>query len=279
MKKLIRSLFKIKILETLLLKINSGKEYGALTTKLTPNHNEYQKNTTRHATRNGIKFELDISDIVDWFIYFDFKEPSRDKLLSLINKNSTVLDIGANIGQVALQCAQRANAGQVHAFEPFPKTFKKLEKHLTLNAFDNLSIHNIGLGNAAGELFFQTNFIGNPGMNRITNNEKLASTKISIVRLDNFMVDNNIQQVDLIKIDVEGFEFEVLKGAQETIQKYHPKLFIELDDENLKLQNSSAKELVSWLKAYNYQITNADTSVNVESTSDFTNCHFDIICV
>lgn len=102
---------------------------------------------------------------------------------------------------------------------------------------------------------------------------------VKIVSLDTFLAKKYLKSIDLIKIDVEGYEYEVLKGAKKTIFEYRPVLFIEIDDNNLKQQNSSASNVISWLDDLGYSIKRADTLEPVDSNYEkFKNCHFDVIC-
>ena len=97
--------------------------------------------------------------------------------------------------------------------------------------------------------------------------------------MDKWCNDNNITKIDLIKIDVEGFEMNVLKGGIQTLQKFKPKMFIELDDNNLKDVGSSAKELINFIAKLDYKIINAEDETPITADTDFTNCHYDIICL
>jgi len=69
----------------------------------------------------------------------------------------------------------------------------------------------------------------------------------------------------------------VLNGAIEVIKRFHPKFFIELDDNNLKEQNSSARELVQFLVDNDYTVVNAETQNKIYPELNFDNCHYDII--
>ena len=75
-----------------------GKEFGKAITKFPPNHYQYKTGTIRRVERDGIQYELDLSDLVDWYIYFGFKEPSRMILYKLVKDGSIIMDIGANVG-------------------------------------------------------------------------------------------------------------------------------------------------------------------------------------
>ncbi|MBK7684492.1 MAG: FkbM family methyltransferase [Bacteroidetes bacterium] len=86
-----------------------------------------------------------------------------------------------------------------------------------------------------------------------------------------------MKKVDFIKIDVEGYEYAVLSGARETL-KSKPVLFIEVNDNSLKENKSSAKELIELLIAANYStFYRADNGDPISSNTNFINCHFDLI--
>jgi len=70
----------------------------------------------------------------------------------------------------------------------------------------------------------------------------------------------------------------VLKGGEQTIKTYRPKMFIELDDNNLKVQGGSAAELIALLESWGYAITHSETKSKVTSQCNFKDCHYDIIC-
>lgn len=84
--------------------------------------------------------------------------------------------------------------------------------------------------------------------------------------------------VNLIKIDVEGYELRVLLGAEATLKKFYPILFIEINDANLCYQGDSARDLIQFLFRIGYtRITNATTEQLISIDEDITNQHLDII--
>ena len=116
----------------------------------------------------------------------------------------------------------------------------------------------------------------NKGGNRISSLTN-HTPNIHVTTLDHYVKRKNINRIDLIKIDVEGYELNVLRGGIKSIEKFKPILFIELDDENLKQQNSSAKELIAFLKNYYNSITDAFSGEDIRVENNFSNCHTDII--
>ncbi|MEO7043671.1 MAG: FkbM family methyltransferase, partial [Ferruginibacter sp.] len=141
----------------------------------------------------------------------------------------------------------------------FPDTFKKFRKNLDQNPdiSNKIQIENIGLGAVPGVLNMYQDCETNSGANRMVpvgkNNETVEVT-VLVTTMDNFIKEKNIKKIDLIKIDVEGFEMMVLQGAKETLRNFKPALFIELDDANLKKQGDSAEGLCNFLIEYGYKI-------------------------
>lgn len=116
-------------------------------------------------------------------------------------------------------------------------------------------------------------------MHKIINSESSQTIPIKIDTLDNFTDQNKINKIDLIKLVVEGYEMKVLKGCQRVIYKFRPILYIELDDKFLKEQESSAKHLIEFLEENQYYIIRADNNCEISSKNDYTNCHYDIVCL
>lgn len=274
-----RLIWKIRPLENILVWLTKGKEYGKLVTKFPPNHYQYKVGSIRTVERDGIRYQLDLADLVDWYIYFGFIEPARMNLYNLVKPGSIVMDVGANVGDTTMHLAKYAGEkGQVHSFEPDTYNFARITKNLSLNNFKNITLNNLGLGAEESYLKIIVRDEHNRGMNQLIKEElKEGDAGVKIVKLDDYISENAIDHVDLIKIDVEGFDFEVLKGASQILDRIKPDLFIELDDRCLKKQASSAMELVAFLNTKGYEVKHAETAEKITSEMDFENCHFDII--
>lgn len=277
----IRSCFIQVKLDYIIRNFTKEKLPSSFIGKLAPNNYQYKQGTIRKFNYQKIYLEVDISDYIGHQIYFGFKDDSNEKLMSLVSPEYTILDIGTNIGSTLLQFANLTKEkGMVFGFEPDQINYKECVKNIGLNNLKNIAVENIGLGNEKGSFNLVVDTETNRGGNRISfNNEpQKTSTIINVERLDDWIINKNITRVDIIKIDVEGFEMNVLKGALETLNKFKPQLFIELDDNNLKQVGSNAKELITFIENMNYSISNAENNEKVNANDDFINCHFDLIC-
>lgn len=246
--------------------------------KLIPLPLQYKPETYRESRKDGVKFKLDLHQSVDHFIYWMYPESSSDRLLELADKSKVIFDVGANIGSTALLMANRNPNAIIHAFEPHHGNFTKARKNLSLNNFRLVTFHPFGLGNKAETKRLYEVVSENSGMNRIMETEvSLPFTEIEIRTMDAFVKGKGIDKPDLIKIDVEGFEMNVLSGAEQTLKSF-PVLFIELDDNNLRMNNSNAAKLVCYLMNAGYNhFHRADTMDTITEKTNFTNCHFDLI--
>ena len=275
----LRLLWKAPVLEKLLVNLTMNKPLDSFFSKVTPNHYQYSQNSIREVVRDNIRYRLDISDIIDWCIYFGFKESSKEMLYSLMSKGQTIIDVGANVGDITMHSAKIVGAyGAVYSFEPDLENYRRLEKNLKLNKFTNITVNNFGLGNEKGIFYMKNINSKNRGMNKIVSKDMMEGThEIKVNRLDSYVKENKLDKVDLIKIDVEGFEYNVLQSSTETIKKFHPIFFIELNDKHLIEQGSSAKELVQFLENENYTIINSETNQFIDSNTSFDHCHYDIV--
>ena len=142
-----------------------------------------------------------------------------------------VLDIGSNMGNHMLYYCSNLGAKKVHCFEPNQFNLEQLQKNISLNHLEKtVTVYPYALGAESGKGVQADFSLGNTGMNRI---DKVADATgaeavIEIRSLDSL----GIQQANFMKIDVEGFEVEVLKGAGNTIKQCKPVVMIEVFENN-----------------------------------------------
>lgn len=250
-------------------------------TKIIPQEYLYPKKSPRYYDKNGIKLNLNISNVIDHGIYFGIQDSGFENLIKLIKPHFHIFDIGANIGTTAVKFAKLSSKGKVYAFEPSSLNFKRLTEHISMNNIDNLVCENFAFGDRYGTLKLYSVDENNPGMNMILDHAEsdLIFENIKITTVDSYVSSKNIESIDLIKIDVEGFEFNVLKGALESISRFRPIIFMEVIDIYLKNNGSSAQEILTFFEKLNYKVFKSYNMTELNSQSNTDNVQFDIICL
>lgn len=136
------------------------------------------------------------------------------------------IDVGAFIGRYSVILNNRFK--KIYAFEPSWSTYQRLKKNILINKIENVSALRLALMDQNG--FFDMNIKYTPGTNSLLNDKNLLGLElVECCRLDDLIFNGKI---DLIKIDVEGAEKEVLRGAEETIRVNRPRIIIEVEKEN-----------------------------------------------
>ncbi len=202
----------------------------------------------------GLQYQGNLNNSVEFTLFYlgAFEKPLlfflRDTLANLKNASPesqhNFFDIGANIGQHSLFMSLHAD--QVHSFEPYSVVSQKLEHHIDLNKVTNIQLHRVGLSNKMEELDFFAPTGRNQGIGSFDagtvskGNKKLG--KLALVRGDSYLAENAIQDITLLKIDVEGFEKSVVEGLQETLARTRPVIVVEVTYGN-SLSFSSLQEL------------------------------------
>ncbi len=192
-----------------------------------------------------------------------YETPLRESLAPQIQSGGVVLDIGANVGALSLFFAQRVGpSGRVIAFEPGFPFFERLKGNLALNGprLAHVEPHNLGLGEKEGQLFWQEDpsFPGNATLTLPT------GTAVPVTTLDLFQSRHPIDRCDFIKIDVEGMELEVLRGAEAFVARFRPLIALEAIMEfEASCGKPIRREMEALLKRWGYRLEDAITRVPV----------------
>ncbi|MCA6379088.1 MAG: FkbM family methyltransferase [Cytophagales bacterium] len=246
--------------------------------RLIPHSYTYQENDYRIVTRHDVKLKLYLSDYLGHCLYFQYRNPeleSYKKLFDHVRATSICIDVGSNIGYVALVMATIARQGRVIGFEPDSSNYNRLMENFELNNLPNVQVYNLGLGEKCSIEGMEVN-PESTGRNKIMLGK--SDNKVKIVSLDEQLKNISLDVINLIKIDVEGYELKVLKGGKATLTKYLPIIFIEIDDRNLACYGDRPEELVSLLSEIGYKnFINVQTNQRITASSDFNNVHFDMI--
>jgi FkbM family methyltransferase len=207
-------------------------------------------------TRDGCVFELHMPEDDTWFsIYFDgtFETGTLDVMKKIIRKDDVVLDIGANLGWYSVNIAKLLPVSKIHAFEPVPNIFSKLRRHCALNGVDaKVVLNQVALGDADGTIELHT-FPDLPhGHSSISTLGKTdyVTSIAKMVTLDSFLHEHSVDTVDFIKMDVEGAEMLVLKGAESLLKRENAPIWvIELNTETAKSFGHTPTDVLQTLVA------------------------------
>jgi FkbM family methyltransferase len=203
---------------------------------------------------DGIRWELDLREVIDASLFFSGSfEPRAERIMARhLAPGMTAIDVGANIGYHTLRMARSVGPeGQVVAIEPGPRAVSRLRRNLALNTFSNVDVVVAALGDHDAELVelhVQSSYplSGSSGTERAL---------VRVARLDGLVLERELRRVDLIKIDVDGQEAKVLRGAVETLERFHPVLFFELTPSVVEARGDSVAELFASLVSLGYSIS------------------------
>jgi FkbM family methyltransferase len=175
------------------------------------------------------------------------RDSDEDFLRSVLKEGDVYVDVGANIGTLAL-CASQivGNTGKVIAIEAHPRTYTYLSKNIFLNNFTNIRQLNFAAGNKEGTLIFSD--INSDDQNKVIVGSE-NGIKVPVTTLNLFMEKEN--EIKLIKIDVEGFEKFVIEGAREILKKTNM-VFFESWDQHFNTYGYTVAEVISLLESMNF---------------------------
>ena len=189
-------------------------------------------------------------------------EPECTFLLAkLIRERDIAFDIGANFGWYSCHLAQLVGeAGKVHIFEP-TNAIDELKSNLVLNKFDARCVLNsVALGEKQGtETLFVPEKLGTAFASlREHSYGKTRKISVPVRKLDDYVAAHNIRDIAFMKIDVEGAEHLVLKGAENVLKRYCPVIMLELYKPHIECFGYSPEELISYLGDLRYHLFEVD---------------------
>jgi FkbM family methyltransferase len=191
----------------------------------------YEKHTITGGTIKGLNFFAAKRVFYSkWFWDGTFEKEMCNCLRRSTKKDAVCYDIGANIGYHALVMAEAAENGQVYAFEPIPQVCDILQKNIDINHKQNITIVQKVVAGVEGKIQLGLDTaIDQAALKFAIKNETHCMCMIvecDAITLDGFVVGGKAPPT-LIKIDVEGAEVDVLRGARGIMAKYHPLIFCE----------------------------------------------------
>ena len=205
--------------------------------------------------------------LLDIFDYFTQQKVLK-KINDLLGKNfSTLIDVGSHHGEYILSIKKNFYVKDIYGFEPSPITFKILRKNL-IN-FNEIKIYNFGISDSSGNSVLNQNVeTSSSSINYLNKNSKYYKKKyllfnflnlkpvtnpinIRTIRLENFINEKKIHKIDLLKVDTEGYEFEVIKGLGENISKIKL-IHLEHHFDDMIIKNYKFSDIHNYLKKKNF---------------------------
>lgn len=159
----------------------------------------------------------------------------------------TVYDIGAFHGLLTLLFSRRAR--QVVSFEPNPNNRRRLEENLALNRIGNVRVRDVALAATPGQGYMIWDPAA-PGGARVVPGD--GGERGIVLRTLDEEVLGGLPAPDFVKIDVEGFEQQVLRGGRETLRRYQPELFVELHGNTMNEKRANVAAVVELLVEFGY---------------------------
>ena len=222
---------------------------------------------------------LDLSSLHDAAIFALYQQGKTyettlaEIIRSFLKPGMTFVDAGANNGYFSLMAGKMVGStGFVHSFEPSPRNFPRLVENVRINSLNNVSTHNVALGNVEGsvDLYISSNEDGSDSAVKLDHFDEKVS--VEATSIDNILRG---KVVDFMKIDVEGYEMEVLEGSKEVIQN-SPNIVIsvEQNDQLLRYRRKNRNSVIGWLRSQGFIIREIEEEKNTDAASSI---HFVLI--
>jgi FkbM family methyltransferase len=196
----------------------------------------------RHGAMVFLPYDTAIGRALE--LYGEFAECENRLMSALVRPGDVVVDVGANVGTVALALARAVGPqGTLHLFEPQPILQQALHTTLTINGLTTARLYGVAVGNSAGQVkipVVRPEEPGNYGAVRVT--EASGGIAVPLITLDSLMLPH----CRLIKIDVEGMDFDVLLGAADLIARTRPFIYMEAKE------GPATSGAIGWLQSRGY---------------------------
>jgi FkbM family methyltransferase len=194
-------------------------------------------------------------------------KPLIEKFYSILeshNNHFVVIDLGAQTGSFSLLAKYFPNSNW-YAFEPIEEACNALKTNLFLNNINNVVVYQMAASNSSGWTTLKMPNIGAWGLSTIGSNvlrfTPINERKIQCIDLDSFVFNNHIEKVHFMKLDTEGWELYILKGAKNLIIRDRPIILMEYNETNMKQCDVLKEDIKNFLQAANYEwelISNED---------------------
>lgn len=185
-----------------------------------------------------------------------------------VSKGMTAIEVGAHIGLLSIVLFNKVgDTGKVLSFEPTPSTFKLLKRTVNINKATNVvNPINKAVSEKSGSAFFYVTDIEAHNSNSLSDNKRKEGNakkiNVTLTSIDDLKDELNIRHIDFIKIDAEGAEYSVLKGAERVIEEFHPKIILALHPNSILNFGDTLEEIWNFIESKNYAVIYKQNSID-----------------
>jgi FkbM family methyltransferase len=220
--------------------------------------------TTHVRLPGGSRFAIPrIDEIAERTALGTYEQDVVQFLRRALKPGMVAFDLGAHCGYFTLLMREAVGpGGQVHSFEPSPQTYKRLATNIRSNRYSNVFGRNAAVGAQPGSLTLNTYVNSRAAYSTFGTPPFPGSiaARVPVTSLDLYTSEHAIERVHLAKMDVEGSELEVLKGAQRLLEKFAVQVFVfEVSDLRLQSRGTSSRALIEAFRRWNYSLHQLDS--------------------
>lgn len=212
----------------------------------------------RQSYINGMSVLVRADEDLGRDIYFlgEFEPQESAFIVGNVRETDICVDIGANVGFYTIHLAKKARRGMVHSFEPVPLNYQVLALNVLTNGLSNVVMNNFAVGDTDGEANFCIARDGAFSSLVDTGRRIIVETaKTQVMKLDSYCSESKLPRIDILKVDVEGAELAVIRGAAELLadSERRPRLvMLELFEPMLRQLGGSILEVQGLMQRHGY---------------------------
>jgi len=204
-------------------------------------------------------FPVDRGTLIGWSVHFfgTYEPEVQKEIRRHLKPGAIAIDVGANVGWHTLLMAARAGStGRVYAFEPNDSTRRRLVGAVEGNDLTQVTVDGRAVADWVGASGFQAPLAGHvwDGTGRLTAEPSRGAAATACTTLDAFVAEQHIERLAFVKIDVEGWELSVLRGARHVLSALRPVVVFEYDPAYVSRSGGTAEDLARWWSDADYEL-------------------------
>jgi len=203
--------------------------------------------------RGGLRWAMDAGDYTQQDLFWCGAKDAGEirEALQCMPRNGVMFDLGANFGYYSITVASALQGNcRIYAFEPNPSTMERFKRNVALNKTHGLHLLELGLSDAPGHALV----VETPAHSGAAYLRQNPRSGVPVTTLDLFCEQNEIDRLDLIKMDIEGAELRALHGGIATLKRFRPAMLIELNPETSEREGYSVRDVVVFLEDLGYAL-------------------------